>query len=63
MMAVGVRMERVYRTAGGGPLAEEAAVFRSLLGVLRMSRLRRLEEITSATNLVQSEQTSRRLQP
>lgn len=42
---------------------EEEDAF-SLLGVLLwMSKLRRLEEMTSATNLVHSAHTSRRLQP
>ena len=56
-------VKTVYRAAGEGPVAGGSAVFGSLLGGFRMSRLRRLEEMTSATNLVQSEQTSRRLQP
>lgn len=42
----------------------DAAARASLFGVLlRMSRLRRLEEMTSAMNLVQSAQTSRSVQP
>lgn len=40
------------------------AALASLFGVLlRMSRLRRLEEMTSAMNLVHSAQTSRSVQP
>lgn len=42
----------------------DTAARASLFGVLlRMSRLRRLEEMTSAMNLVQSAQTSRSVQP